>query len=199
MPIEEVIKASDIVYEDGEIRLKNKEEKSSVSQEKLYQRAFAGSRVDYDRDLVVQHATTLEKLSAALELGAMPMPSLAVTKSEYAGDSNFGEIVFIGGSDVIDPTKNRDNHTFSADIYSTRKISPVHEINQDGREYLERLTSAMSQKGLHYWVENVKQNLDYGNDSVLKALFLASKSKITDLDGSTYMRIQEKKICCRIY
>lgn len=142
-----------------------------------------------DRDLVVQHATTLEKLSAALELGAMPMPSLAVTKSEYAGDSNFGEIVFIGGSDVIDPAKNRDNHTFPADIYSTRKISPVHEINQDGREYLERLTSAMSQKGLHYWVENVKQNLDDGNDSVLKALFLASKSKITDLDGSTYMRI----------
>lgn len=144
-----------------------------------------------DRDLVVQHATTLEKLSAALELGAMPMPSLAVTKSGYAGDSNFGEIVFIGGSDVIDPAKNRDNHTFPADIYSTRKISPVHEINQDGREYLERLTSAMSQKGLHYWVENVKQNLDDGNDSVLKALFWASKSKITDLDGSTYMRIQD--------
>ena len=144
-----------------------------------------------DRDLVVQHATTLEKLSAALELGAMLMPSLAVTKSGYAGDSNFGEIVFIGGSDVIDPAKNRDNHTFPADIYSTRKISPVHEINQDGREYLERLTSAMSQKGLHYWVENVKQNLDDGNDSVLKALFLASKSKITDLDGSTYMRIQD--------
>lgn len=151
----------------------------------LYQ--FAGKN---KRDLVVQHATTLEKLSAALELGAMPMPSLAVTKSEYAGDSNFGEIVFIGGSDVIDPAKNRDNHTFSADIYSTRKISPVHEINKDGREYLEQLTSAMSQKGLYYWVENVKQNLDDGNDSVLKALFLASKSKITDLDGSTYMRIQ---------
>ena len=37
VPIEEVIKASDIVYENGEIRLKNKEEKSSVSQEKLYQ------------------------------------------------------------------------------------------------------------------------------------------------------------------
>ncbi len=143
-----------------------------------------------DRDLVVQHATTLEKLLAALELGAMPMPSLAVTKSEYAGDSNFGEIVFIGGSDVIDPTKNRDNHTFPADIYSTRKISPVHEINQDGQEYLERLTGAMSQKGLHYWVENVKQNLDNGNDTVLKELFLASKNKITDLDGSTYMRIQ---------
>lgn len=144
-----------------------------------------------DRNLVVQHATTLEKLSEALELGAMPMPSLAVTKSEYAGDSNFGEIVFIGGSDVIDPAKNRDNHTFSADIYSTRKISPVHEINQDGREYLERLTGAMSKKGLNYWIENVKQNLDYGNNSVLKVLFLASKSKITDLDGSTYMRIQD--------
>lgn len=142
------------------------------------------------RDLVVQHATTLEKLSAALELGAMPMPSLAVTKSEYAGDSSFGEIVFIGGSDVIDPAKNRDNHTFPADIYSTRKISPVHEINEDGRDYLERLTGAMSKKGLHYWIENVKQNLDMGNDTVLKELFLASKSKITDLDGSTYMRIQ---------
>lgn len=37
VPIEEVIKASDIVYENGEIRLKNKEEKPSVSQEKLYQ------------------------------------------------------------------------------------------------------------------------------------------------------------------
>lgn len=174
-----------VVFEPNQIKSVNNRGMFDPSNDNIYYQTGKN-----DHDLVVQHATTLEKLSAALELGAMPMPSLAVTKSEYAGDSNFGEIVFIGGSDVIDPTKNRDNHTFPADIYSTRKISPVHEINQDGQEYLERLTGAMSQKGLHYWVENVKQNLDNGNDTVLKELFLASKNKITDLDGSTYMRIQ---------
>lgn len=173
-----------VVFESNQIKSVNNRGTFDPNNNNIYYQTGKN-----DRDLVVQHATTLEKLSAALELGAMPMPSLAVTKSEYAGDSNFGEIVFIGGSDVIDPEKNRDNHTFPADIYSTRKISPVHEINEDGRDYLERLTGAMSKKGLHYWIENVKQNLDMGNDATLKELFLASKSKITDLDGSTYMLV----------
>lgn len=143
----------------------------------------------YKPDLVVTHGVTLEKLEEALNLGALPMPSLAVTKAKYAGNSNFGEIVFVGGSDVIDPAHNKDNHTFTADIYSTRKITATHEVNKDGRDYLERLTGAMSEKGLHYWVENVKQNLDMSHDATLKELFLASKSRITNLDGGNYMAV----------
>ncbi len=142
------------------------------------------------KDLVVSHATTLDKLEEALELGAMPMPSLAVTKAEYAGKSNFGEIVFVGGSDIVDPNRDVRNKTFTADIYSTRKVSPTFEITKEGVEYITRQTGNISKQGSHYWVANISYDLERGADHHLKEIYLASKGKITDLDASTYSIVQ---------
>ena len=142
------------------------------------------------KDLVVSHATTLDKLEEALELGAMPMPSLAVTKAEYAGKSNFGEIVFVGGSDIVDPNRDVRNKTFTADIYSTRKVSPTFEITKDGVEYITRQTGNISKKGSYYWVTNISYDLERGSDNHLREIYLASKGKITDLDVSTYSIVQ---------
>ena len=147
-------------------------------------------QTEEEKELVVSHATTLDKLEEALELGAMPMPSLAVTKAEYAGKSNFGEIVFIGGSNIIDPNIDVRNKTFTADIYSTRKVSPTFEITKDGVEYIKRQTGNISKQGSSYWVANISSDLERGSDIHLKEIYLASKGKITDLDGSTYSIVQ---------
>ncbi len=144
-----------------------------------------------DRDLVVSHATTLDKLQEAIELGAMPMPSLAVTKAEYAGKSNFGEIIFIGGSNVVDPNKDARNKTFTADIYSTRKVNPTFEINKNGAEYIERKTGNISQKGTNYWIANIASDLERGTDYNLKEIYLASIGKISNLDDGNYKTVQE--------
>lgn len=144
-----------------------------------------------EKDLVVTHATTLEKLQAALELGAMPMPSLAVSKASLSGSNNFGEILFVGGSRVIDPNSKKENKTFTADIYSTRRVAPVYEINKDGQEYIKRQTNNISKQGLNYWVSNISSDLEREVDYHLKELYLASIGKITNLDDGTYKIVND--------
>lgn len=84
-----------------------------------------------DRELVVTHGTTLKKLEDALELGAMPMPSLAITK--YQNVSNqYGEILFVGGSDVLkgDILPTDKEYDEVANKLSERGLRVVRSDNQ---------------------------------------------------------------------
>lgn len=144
-----------------------------------------------EKNLVVTHGTTLEKLEEALRLGAMPMPSLAVTKSELATGDQYGEITFVGGYDIINPNKDKANKTFAADIYSPRREKPEYELNSDGIEYIKRQTGNVSKKGDSYWTSNIEYALNNGQDYLLKEVYLASIGKISDLEGGTYSIVQE--------
>lgn len=144
-----------------------------------------------EKNLVVTHGTTLEKLEEALRLGAMPMPSLAVTKSELATGDQYGEITFVGGYDIINPNKDKANKTFAADIYSPRREKPEYELNSDGIEYIKRQTGNVSKKGDSYWTSNIEYALNNEQDYLLKEVYLASIGKISDLDGSTYSIVWE--------
>ena len=73
-----------------------------------------------EKNLVVYHNVSLEKLNDAIRLGGLPMPSLAVTKKEIPF-GNFGEITLIGNRDMIDPQKSKDNDVFSRDGYTVRR------------------------------------------------------------------------------
>lgn len=139
-----------------------------------------------DRELVVTHGTTLKKLEDALELGAMPMPSLAITK--YQNVSNqYGEILFVGGSDVL-----KGDSAFAADIYSTRRVYPEFSLNKDGDKFIENITDKYSKKGKYFWISNIESELERGgNGYMLKALYLAEKGELTDLDGSIFQVTQD--------
>ena len=79
-----------------------------------------------EKDLVVYHNVSTEKLNGAIELGGLPMPSLAITKKDIPfGD--FGEITLIGNKDMIDPRKSRTNEVFSRDAYTVRKPTVNYE------------------------------------------------------------------------
>lgn len=73
--------------------------------------------VEETKDLVALHNLTAEKLLKSLELGGLPMPSIAVTKADIPHD-NFGEITLIMGKDTIDPKKNKKNVVYSADAWT---------------------------------------------------------------------------------
>ena len=73
--------------------------------------------VEQTNDLVALHNLTADKLAKSLELGGLPMPSLAITKSDIA-HSNFGEITLIFGRETIDPKANKKNKVYSADAWT---------------------------------------------------------------------------------
>lgn len=139
-----------------------------------------------DRELVVTHGTTLKKLEDALELGAMPMPSLAITKEQNVSNQ-YGEILFIGGSNVL-----KGDSAFTADIYSTRRIYPEYSLNKEGSDFVDSITSKYSKQGKYFWTANVANELERGGGGyMLKALYLAEKGVITDLDGSIFRATQD--------
>lgn len=139
-----------------------------------------------DRELVVTHGTTLKKLEDALELGAMPMPSLAITKYQNV-NNQYGEILFVGGSDVL-----KGDSAFAADIYSTRRVYPEFSLNKDGDKFIENITDKYSKKGKYFWISNIESELERGgNGYMLKALYLAEKGELTDLDGSIFKVTQD--------
>lgn len=139
-----------------------------------------------DRELVVTHGTTLKKLEDALELGAMPMPSLAITKYQNV-NNQYGEILFVGGSDVL-----KGDSAFAADIYSTRRVYPEFSLNKDGDKFIENITDKYSKKGKYFWISNIESELERGgNGYMLKALYLAEKGELTDLDGSIFRVTQD--------
>lgn len=139
-----------------------------------------------DRELVVTHGTTLKKLEDALELGAMPMPSLTITKYQNV-NNQYGEILFVGGSDVL-----KGDSAFAADIYSTRRVYPEFSLNKDGDKFIENITDKYSKKGKYFWISNIESELERGgNGYMLKALYLAEKGELTDLDGSIFQVTQD--------
>lgn len=115
-----------------------------------------------DRELVVTHGTTLKKLEDALELGAMPMPSLAITK--YQNVSNqYGEILFVGGSDVLKgdtPAKYFEAKPQRAvDFYEFNGV-----ILPTDKEY-DEVANKLSERGLRVVrSDNQKQALQEFND-----------------------------------
>lgn len=86
--------------------------------------------VEETKDLVALHNLTADKLTKSLELGGLPMPSLAVTKADIP-HSNFGEITLIFGRDTIDPKKNKKNKVYSADAWTP--VFPRTEYEADSK------------------------------------------------------------------
>jgi len=70
--------------------------------------------------LFTVHNITMEKLQKALELGGLPMPSMAVLREKYPWFEGYGEITLVGNRNMIDPAIDVKNRIFDADIYSPR-------------------------------------------------------------------------------
>ena len=86
--------------------------------------------VEETKDLVALHNLTADKLTKSLELGGLPMPSLAITKSDIPHD-NFGEITLIFDKKTIDSKANKKNKVYSADAWTP--IFPNVEYEADSK------------------------------------------------------------------
>ena len=86
--------------------------------------------IEQTKDLVALHNLTADKLTKSLELGGLPMPSLAITKADIP-HSNFGDITLIFGKETIDPKANKKNKAYSADAWTP--VFPRVEYEADSK------------------------------------------------------------------
>ena len=99
--------------------------------------------VEETKNLVALHNLTADKLAKSLELGGLPMPSLAITKADIP-HSNFGEITLVFGKETIDPKANKKNKVYSADAWTP--IFPSVEYEADGN-VVNRVSNKLSDLG----------------------------------------------------
>lgn len=95
-------------------------------------KAVAGLGAGETPNLVVIHNLTADNVQHADELGALPAPSIAVSRVEQPLDG-FGEISLLGGPDLIDPKSGVP--VFDADVYSPRW--PDSEFQVDMKKAME--------------------------------------------------------------
>src|SRR5690606_34531115 len=81
------------------------------------------------RELVALHKLTKRKLILSDEVGAMPAPSIAITKSSIPYNK-YGEITLIAKKETIDPKVTGWNRIFDADAWTATFPQPKYNINK---------------------------------------------------------------------
>ncbi len=102
------------------------------------------SPAEYTKNLIALHNLTASKLLDTIEMGGLPMPSIAIIKDGMRHE-NFGNISLVLRSEAIDPSKNYDNKVYSADAYSPRFPQVDYSLNGKAlRELAEKMNTSIS-------------------------------------------------------
>lgn len=108
-----------------------------------------GVETGLEKNLVVLHNLSSDKLEKSLRLGGFAMPSLAVTKADYP-HANFGDITVVFNKGVLNGSP-----TFASDAYTPRFPNTFFAITEDAQiEKLRKDSQRFSE------VDGV-QSLDY--------------------------------------
>ena len=97
--------------------------------------------IEETKDLIAVHNLTGEKLRKLLDLQGIPMPSIAITKSDVTAE-DFGEISLVFRKDAIDPADER-NKVFDADAWTPMFPTMDKEEYRKTRAFLEELVRTM--------------------------------------------------------
>lgn len=101
--------------------------------------------VEETKTLIALHNLTEEKLLKSLELGGLPMPSIAVTKASIPHD-NFGNITMIFPKETIDPKASKKNVVYSADAWTPTFPQVEYEADSDVAHRINRKLSELAEK-----------------------------------------------------
>lgn len=101
--------------------------------------------VEETKTLVAMHNMTEEKLRRTLDIGAWPVPSIAIVKAKD-GHTNYGEYSAVFPRETIDPQRSSKNKVYGGDAWTpTRSNARVeYEVDQSKARALEREIDRLS-------------------------------------------------------
>ncbi|MDR2513855.1 MAG: hypothetical protein LBD02_01440 [Christensenellaceae bacterium] len=131
--------------DDASLAQENNGVKGSVREESDDDARFSlKAPIETAGDLVAVHNLTEAKLKKVLQLGAFPMPSIAVTKSSIP-HTNFGDISLVFDRSTIDPKASPRNKVYSADAWTSVVPKTEYEIDdKKARAASQALASSAS-------------------------------------------------------
>lgn len=130
-------------------------------------------------NLIAVHNLNKEKALKILNADGMPMPSIAIAKTDI-GHRDFGDISFVFGVETVDPKANRYNKVYSADVWSPTFPSIEYETNQATESRIIKLYDSIKSKygsdiakALYPYYTNLSYELDSkgGAKGIISALY----------------------------
>lgn len=169
--------------------------------------------VEENKNLMAIHNLHANEVLKQLDLGGMPMPSIAVTDLAKVDHEGFGDITLILDKDTIDPKKSKYNKVYSGDAYTPTFPRIEYEANEAASEAVYRtLTDAtkgapedVRRNVLKYHPGNIDDELNrWGgetglvesllDDMSMKQTYLYTKGQyVEDISKTTEIKLTEEQ------
>ena len=131
----------------------------SDSDDSVNRRFNLDDPIEDDGKLIAAHNLTERNLLDALELGGLPMPSIAIVKSE-SGHTQFGPITLLFAKNTIDPQADRRNKVYGGDAWTPTAPQVDYMVNTDEAFKFD--------DQLYEWSKQVADGI-FANSSVLRS------------------------------
>lgn len=105
---------ADLRLSDTMYRLPKKNNSEKAKSQKQFS---LSNSVEETKELVAVHGMTTQNLISSLELGGLPMPSIAIIKARM-GHNKYGDVSLVFGKETIDPELNNENKVYGLDVWS---------------------------------------------------------------------------------
>ena len=142
------------------------------------------SNVEQTKDLIAVHNMTAAELEKSLDLGGLPMPSIAIIKAAD-GHSEYGDVSLVFGKDTIDPKKSARNKVYGGDAWTPTFPKIDYKANEKVGKRIRDKYYALSRK---YGYDNTRALYNYAQDlSDVLTSEGGEKAMIDKLYGDTGM------------
>ena len=168
--------------------------------------------VEETKDLVAVHNMQVTELEKSLNLGGLPMPSIAIIKAE-SGHSEYGDVSLVFPKSTIDPKANKNNKVYGGDawtpVYPKIEFKANEKVQKNIRDTYYRLADKFGYdeaRPLYNYAENLEDALNQdkgeaalierlGNDTRLMQLFLldSGKGKVADVMKETKTTLSKEE------
>ena len=118
------------------------------------------SNVEQTKDLIAVHNMTAAELEKSLDLGGLPMPSIAIIKAAD-GHSEYGDVSLVFGKDTIDPKKSVRNKVYGGDAWTPTFPKIDYKANEKVGKRIRDKYYALSRK---YGYDNTRALYNYAQD-----------------------------------
>ena len=142
------------------------------------------SNVEQTKDLIAVHNMTAAELEKSLDLGGLPMPSIAIIKAAD-GHSEYGDVSLVFGKDTIDPKKSARNKVYGGDAWTPTFPKIDYKANEKVGKRIRDKYYDLSRK---YGYDNTRALYNYAQDlSDVLTSEGGEKAMIDKLYGDTGM------------
>ena len=133
-------------------------ERAGVTKEE--KRFSLSSNVEQTKDLIAVHNMTAAELEKSLDLGGLPMPSIAIIKAAD-GHSEYGDVSLVFGKDTIDPKKSARNKVYGGDAWTPTFPKIDYKANEKVGKRIRDKYYDLSRK---YGYDNTRALYNYAQD-----------------------------------